>query len=275
MSENLNGEKNVVDKKVIREMFAASMAKQASWSYERMQGIGFTVGMAPALKEIYKDDEEGLEQALVRHTEFFNTGPTYAFNLILGATAALEEQKADPVLIRGVKTGMMGPLAAIGDTLNWAILGPLVFSIPASMAIAGNITGAYIALAITQVLFIGWNFFVQWKTLNIGYEQGAEVATSSENILEKVTFGAGVLGLIVVGALIPNLIDIGTPLVWQFGEFEFILQDELDTLLPSMIPLLFVAGSVYLIKERNWPTTRIILMLFIVAIALGGLGIIA
>lgn len=57
--------------------------------------------------------------ALKRHLEFFNTHP-YVASPVIGVTLALEEDKANgaPVedsAIQGVKVGMMGPLAGVGD----------------------------------------------------------------------------------------------------------------------------------------------------------------
>ncbi len=91
---------------------------QGSWNYERMQNGGWAFSMIPAIKKLYKTKEER-SAALKRHLEFFNTHP-YIASPILGVTLALEEERAngapvDDVAIQGVKVGMMGPLAGVGD----------------------------------------------------------------------------------------------------------------------------------------------------------------
>ncbi len=62
--------------------------------------------------------------------EFFNTHP-YVASPILGVTLALEEERAngaeiDDTAIQGVKIGMMGPLAGIGDPVFWFTVRPIL-----------------------------------------------------------------------------------------------------------------------------------------------------
>lgn len=95
---------------------------QGSWNYERMQNGGYAYAMIPAIKKLYKNKDDQAA-ALKRHLEFFNTHP-YLASPIIGVTLALEEDKAngtavDDVAISGVKVGMMGPLAGVGDPVFW------------------------------------------------------------------------------------------------------------------------------------------------------------
>ncbi|WP_161945657.1 PTS system mannose/fructose/sorbose family transporter subunit IID, partial [Streptococcus suis] len=92
--------------------------------------------------------------ALKRHMEFFNTHP-YVAAPIVGVTLALEEERAngadiDDAAIQGVKIGMMGPLAGIGDPVFWFTVRPILGALGASLAVSGNILG--------PILFFGlWN----------------------------------------------------------------------------------------------------------------------
>ena len=95
---------------------------QGSWNYERMQNGGWAYTLIPALKRLYHTKEDR-SAALKRHLEFFNTHP-YLASPILGVTMALEEERAngapiDDKAIQGVKVGMMGPLAGVGDPVFW------------------------------------------------------------------------------------------------------------------------------------------------------------
>src|SRR3712207_9156811 len=76
--------------------------------------------------------------ALERHMEFFNTHP-YVAAPIIGVTLALEEERAngtaiDNAAIQGVKIGMMGPLAGIGDPVFWFTVRPILGALGASLA---------------------------------------------------------------------------------------------------------------------------------------------
>ena len=86
--------------------------------------------------------------------EFFNTHP-YVAAPIIGVTLALEEERAngaaiDDAAIQGVKIGMMGPLAGIGDPVFWFTVRPILGALGASLAASGNILGPLI-------FFIAWN----------------------------------------------------------------------------------------------------------------------
>lgn len=115
---------------------------QGSWNYERMQNMGWAYALIPALKKLYTSPEDRAA-ALERHMEFFNTHP-YVAAPIIGVTLALEEERAngtpiDDKAIQGVKIGMMGPLAGIGDPVFWFTVRPILGALGASLASTGNI----------------------------------------------------------------------------------------------------------------------------------------
>src|SRR5699024_3146680 len=128
---------------------------QSSWNYERMQNVGWVYSMILAIKRLYNTKEDSAA-ALERHLEFLNTHP-YVASPILGVTLALEEERANGATvenkaIQGVKVGMMGPLAGIGDPVFWFTLKPILGAIAASLAVSGSILGPLI-------YFIFWNLF--------------------------------------------------------------------------------------------------------------------
>lgn len=264
-----------ITKKDLWKVYLSNFTLQASWSYERMQGLGFACAISPVLKKVYGDDREAMAEALTRHMGFFNTCPNYGATVILGIVAALEEKKASGEMITGIKTGMMGPLAGIGDSMMFAIIGPLLFSIPASMALADNIPQALIMLLAVEIVFALFNAVLKWKLICLGYDKGLQLAEGTEDQMQKVTFGAGILGLIVVGALIASIVNISTPLAWKFGEYEFILQDVLNTAFPKILPAVLTAFVFYLVRKKQWSPIKIVLLLFVGFTILGALGIFA
>ena len=118
---------------------------QGSWNYERMQNGGWCFAMIPAIKKLYTSKDDQIA-ALKRHLEFYNTHP-YVSAPVIGVTLALEEERAngapiDDVAIQGVKVGMMGPLAGVGDSLLMTMIPTIMGSIAAYMAVEGNPVGA-------------------------------------------------------------------------------------------------------------------------------------
>lgn len=261
----------IMDKKLFRSTFWRSLALQGCFNYERQQAIGFLYGMLPALKKIYRNDPEGLKEALQRHTEFFNTSPQFV-TFITGATIALEEQKAqdpdfDSSAISGIKTALMGPLAGIGDSLFFGTLRTIGLGIGVAMAIEGNILGPILFVLIHNVP----NYLIRWKGLEIGYNQGVQFLANamSGGAIEEVTNGARVVGTMVVGAMIASMINFTTTITLIFGEMHFELQSLFDSLMPQLLPI-GLAFGVYGLMKKGVSTTKLMfgLLLFGIVIVL-------
>ena len=280
---------------------------QGSWNYERMQNGGFCYAMIPAIKRLYSTKEDQAA-ALKRHLEFFNTQP-YVGAPILGVTMALEEDRAngapvDDAAIQGVKVGMMGPLAGVGDPIFWFTVRPILGALAASFAMSGNILGPIL-------FFVLWNvirYAFLWYTQEFGYKAGTAITKDlSGGLLQKVTQGASILGMFVLGALVQRWVSVGFPFKVsevQLSEGAYIdwanlpaggegiktaisqyasgmsldpvkvttMQDNLNSLVPGLAALLLTFLCMYLLKRKVSPIV-IILGLFVVGIILHVLGI--
>ncbi len=201
-------EKIVLTKKDRQAVFMRTWLLQANWNYERMQNVGWCYAMIPAMRKLYKDPEDQ-KAFLKRHLEFFNTHP-YVAAPVWGVELSLEETKAngapvDDAAIQGVKIGMMGPLAGVGDPIFWGTLRPVLGAFAASLALAGSILGPIL-------FFVIWNavrMAFLWYTQEFGYQAGASVAKDlGGGLLQKVTMGASVLGMFIMGVLIPRWTSI-------------------------------------------------------------------
>ena len=280
---------------------------QGSWNYERMQNGGWCFAMLPAIKKLYKTKEDRT-LAMQRHLEFFNTHP-YIASPIIGVTLAIEEERAngapvDDVAIQGVKVGMMGPLAGVGDPVFWFTVRPMLGALGASLALAGNILGPII-------FFLAWNIIrwaFMWYTQEFGYRAGSKITDDlSGGLLQKVTKGASILGMFVLGALVQRWVNVKfTPVVstvkldkGAYIEWDKLpagaqgikealsqqasglaldsskvttLQDNLDSLIPGLAALLLTLLCMWLLKKKVSPIV-IILGLFVVGVGLHVLGI--
>ena len=273
---------------------------QGSWNYERMQNGGWCYAMIPAIKKLYKDPEDR-KAALKRHLEFFNTHP-YVASPVLGVTLALEEDRANgaavnDVAIQGVKIGMMGPLAGVGDPVFWFTVRPMLGALGASLALGGNILGPILFFVLWNA--IRWGFM--WYTQEFGYRTGSRITEDlSGGLLQDITKGASILGMFVLAALVERWVSIKfTPVIaeiklskgayieWDKVEmsgkgmktlfeqvqsgmaFEPIkqqtLQGNLDSLIPGLVPLLLTFLCMWLLKKKVSPIV-IIIALFIVGI---------
>lgn len=275
---------------------------QGSWNYERMQNGGWCFSMIPAIKKLYKTKEDRAA-ALKRHLEFFNTHP-YVASPILGVTLALEEDRAngtevDDAAIQGVKVGMMGPLAGVGDPVFWFTLRPMLGALGASLAMGGNILGPII-------FFVAWNIIrwaFMWYTQEFGYKAGSKITDDmSGGMLQYVTSLASIMGMFVLGGLIERWVNItftpkvstvklqqGAYIEWDklpkgaegikqalieynngkglslTPEKVTTLQDNLNSLIPGLAALLLTFLCMWLLKKKVSPII-IIIAIFIVGI---------
>ena len=280
---------------------------QGSWNYERMQNGGWAFAMIPAIKRLYKTKEER-SAALKRHLEFFNTHP-YVASPILGVTLALEEERSngtevDDITIQGVKVGMMGPLAGIGDPVFWFTVRPILGALGASLAINGNILGPII-------FFVAWNLIrmaFTWYTQEFGYKVGSSLTDDlSGGLLQDITRGASILGMFILGALVNRWVSVSfAPTVSsvKLSEGAYIdwsklpegvngikeallqqasglsltdvkvttLQNNLDSLIPGLAGLLVTLLCMWLLKKKVSPIV-IILGLFATGIIFHVIGL--
>ncbi|MEM8078087.1 PTS system mannose/fructose/sorbose family transporter subunit IID, partial [Morganella morganii] len=143
-TSNVTGRKQL-RKSDIRGVFIRSNLFQGSWNFERMQAMGYAFSMVPVIRRLYPENNEERRQAIKRHMEFFNTHP-YMAAPILGVTCAMEEQRAngaaiDDGAINGIKVGLMGPLAGVGDPIFWGTVRPVFAALGAGIAMTGSLLG--------------------------------------------------------------------------------------------------------------------------------------
>lgn len=194
---------------------------QGSWNYERMQNGGWCFSMIPAIKKLYPNKEDQIA-ALKRHMEFYNTHP-YVSSPVLGVTLALEEDRANgaPVedaAIQGVKVGMMGPLAGVGDPVFWFTVRPLLGALGASLAMGGSIMGPLLFFVVWNVIRLGF----EWYTQEFGYKLGTSITKDlGGGLMGKITEGASILGMFVIGSLVQRWVSITfTPVVSTVTQSE-------------------------------------------------------
>lgn len=255
--------KKDIDKVFLRNLFGL----QWGWNYEKMQGLGYSYVIMPALRRIYGNDKEKMTKALTTHLGFFNTTPAMS-HLIIGADMALEEEFGieDEMAITGLKTGLMGPFAGVGDTVFIAIYRAIIFSIAAYMAQSGQAFG----LVIPIIAGLGV-IAIRYKFTYVGYHQGKKLATEFADKMKLLTDAAAILGLTVVGGLIPAVINYQLDITYTMGEVELSIQEMLNQILPGLVPLSIVFLSYWLLGKKKMNSTRLIFFLILLGMLLGNL----
>ncbi len=182
---------------------------QATWNYERQQGLGWAWSLKPALERLYPDPALRTER-LAEHTAYFNTQPTLA-SVALGAVAGLEEQRssgapADADTVGRVKGVLASALAALGDRLFWFTLRPLVACLGILVALIGGWRGALVMWLCYNAVHQG----MRWRGVAWGYRAGPGVLGAGlRDRLDRLVGRLGVMGAALVGVLTAMLMVPG------------------------------------------------------------------
>ncbi len=267
---------HLLGKKELSAIFFKSFGLEGPFIYSRLQAIGWCRSMLPAIEKLYDTDEERCA-AVNRHLEFFNSNPEFS-TFIMGISASMEEQNAveqgfDTASINNVKAGLMGPLAGIGDSFWWGIVKTVASGIGCQFAMQGNVLGPILFLLVFNIPHWAIRYILTFK----GYELGHRVLDmmAESDIIEKISLCAGILGMMVIGAMTCDMISVSTPLVFNMAnEVTLEVQAVLDEILPNLLPLLTMLGVAELLK-RKVKVIPLIFGLLAFGIVFNLLGIIA
>ncbi len=256
--------------------WALNYSSETCYNYERLQALGQTSAMVPVIRKLYPNDKARQIKELKKYLNFFNTEPSFCGHVITGVSAAMEEQRANnkdlpPEAITSLRSGLMGPVAGIGDTLQ-AIVYSILAAIACNLAIQGNFAG--------PILFeVGYKAIMIFCSLNmffLGYRKGRTVILDilKKGLMDKLTDAFGLIGLMVVGGMAASRVNIITPAVININGVQVVFQDILNTLLPSLIPLVITLGILKMIQRKMKPNT-VIAVIFIVGVICSYAGILA
>ena len=272
MSETVDKKNLLTSKEVNRAWLLWLFNNQACYNYERMMGIGFLHAMTPAFRKLYKDNKDLRIEAMQRHTSFFNCEPCLGSSIV-GLVMAMEEQKAlgaelDNDAITSIKTGLMGPLSGIGDTLIQGVILPLLIAFAVDFAKGGNWVIPLVFSLVMAIIVFGISRF----GFLLGYRKGSDAILSmlENGVIKRLISAASIMGCMVLGALVVNFVTMKCGISIAQAEGSFSMQEQLfDAILPSMLPLLLTLGCYKLLKAGK---SSVLVMLVIIAIGvIGGL----
>ncbi|HSA77917.1 MAG TPA: PTS system mannose/fructose/sorbose family transporter subunit IID [Nitrospirota bacterium] len=153
----MNDDRNKVETSEMLKVFWKSFLIQASWSFDHMQSLGFAYAIQPVLRKLYPDQAE-YESRLRAHMEYFNTQP-YLASFILGAVARMEQDRAlgrnSSTDVLSLKTALMAPLGALGDSFVWGSLKPFSAVVAVSLLMADAWWAPIVFLILYNVVHVG------------------------------------------------------------------------------------------------------------------------
>lgn len=248
---------------------------ELSNSYDRLQGLAFGNALAKRLKKLYADNTEGYIESLQRNLEFYNSEGTFGV-LIHGITLSMEEEKAagkdiPGEVITGLKTGLMGPIAGIGDTLIWGTMRPIILGLAASFALNGSALGAVIPFLFPLIIFIvGYNF------IKLGYNVGRDSIMNilQSGMINSIIKATGILGLFMMGALGSTYVKVSTPLAFNIPNADpVVIQDILDQIAPGILPLIAIFGIYFYFTKIGQNYNKLIVWILVLSLVASFFGI--
>ena len=269
LTNNLSRE----DKKMINSICWRSLNAHCSrvGGQARQMAIGFLWQIMPALNRYYKDQPEKKKEALYRHVQFCNvSNAIYPF--LAGLVASMEKENSevddfDTSSIIAIKAALMGPLAGIGDSLLFSVVRVIAAGIGISFALQGSILGPILFF----LIYNGCTMALRFSLGYVGFISGSSFITNmyQNGTLKILTKCAGILGLIMVGAMTASTVKFTTAISIPIPGGEAVaLQSSLDTLFLGLVPLLLTFGCKKLLDKNvniNWIMVGIFVLSLLMA----------
>ena len=270
LTNNLSRE----DKKMINSICWRSLNAHCSrvGGQARQMAIGFLWQIMPALNRYYKDQPEKKKEALYRHVQFCNvSNAIYPF--LAGVVASMEKENSevddfDTSSIVAIKAALMGPLAGIGDSLLFSVVRVIAAGIGISFALQGSILGPILFF----LIYNGCTMALRFSLGYVGFISGSSFITNmyQNGTLKILTKCAGILGLIMVGAMTASTVKFTTAISIPIPGGEAVaLQSSLDTLFLGLVPLLLTFGCKKLLDKNvniNWIMVGIFVLSLMMAV---------
>ena len=237
------------------------------FTQEHMQTFGYLASMLPIIEELY-DKKEDQARSMKTYTAFFNTEPQLGA-LVVGITAGLEEARANgseevtDETINGLRAGLMGPVAGIGDSLIVGTLIPVILGIAIGLSTGGSPIGAVFYTVVWNLLAYFGMKFAYFK----GYELGDRAVEFLVGVQgQTIRKAVGIVGGMVVGAVAATWVSVKTSFTLGDPEEPYlILQDKLDSVYPGLLTACFILFCWWLMAKKNLSPIKVMLLLVVIA----------
>jgi PTS system mannose-specific IID component len=244
-------ERTVAMKGVGLRVFLRSFVIEIMWNYPRMQNIGFTFCLLPALDRLISDDVTRKE-VTKRQLESGNTNPALA-PMCIGAVARVEEgelsQKTPPI-----KKRLMSTLAAQGDRIFWGVLRPVSSLLGVSIAMTSF--SYFWAPLVALLIYNVPNLVIRYMGFNAGWNDGVHVVRrfKSRWVEDSIAFLRWLVFL-CSGSL--------TAVALILAE-EHAKANDIENFVGLGLFVLMVFSTCFLILKKSFSQTRVIYPLLIV-----------
>ena len=269
-------EKKVTKRTLNKSFWRWFYGNLTCFTQEHMQTFGYMWSMLPIIQELYPTKEEQKEK-LATYSPFFNTEPQIG-SMVVGITAGLEETRAngstdiDDEMINGIRAGLMGPLAGIGDSLIVGTYIPILLGIALGFSEGGSIAGILFYIIVWNVTSIWFQRTIYFKGYELGGNAVEVIVGDRATALRE---SAVLLGQVIVGAMAASWVSINSSLViakgmqvvdGEYVEVPVLLQEKLDGAFPGILTLLFVLFCWWLLSKKKLSAVKVMGIVVIIAV---------
>ena len=237
------------------------------FSHEHMQTFGYMWSMLPIIKELYPTHEEQCEK-MQTYYPFFNTEPQIGC-IVVGITAGLEEARAngadgiDDEMINGIRAGLMGPLAGIGDSLIVGTYIPILLGIALGFAEGGSAIGPIFYIVVWNATSIWFQHYIYFLGYNLG---GSAVELLVGDRATAFRNAVITMGQVIVGAMAASWVAISTNIViaqYSTGA-DITLGSKLDGAFPKLLTCVFVLFCWWLMAKKGMSPVKCLLLMVVI-----------
>ena len=238
------------------------------FSQEHMQTFGYLTSMLPIVEELYPNKEEQA-RSMNTYTAFFNTEPQLGA-IVVGITAGLEEARANGVdgvddeTINGLRAGLMGPIAGIGDSLIVGTLIPVILGIALGLSNGGSPIGAAFYIVVWNLLAYFGMRFAYFKGYELG-DKAVEFLVGPQG--QAIRKSISIIGGMVIGAVAATWVPIKSALELKdsSGKAFLKIQDQLDGVYPGLLTAAFIFFCWWLMAKKKLSPIMVMLILVVIA----------
>ena len=257
-------------KRISRRTALRAYFLQNGYNYGNYEGLSYSFVLFPALRRLFPEEKD-LKRELKDSMSYCSVNPNFLPILTSLQLVSLNRGLSTRDT-RDIRTAMMGPLAGMGDSLIQFCIAPVFSTLGASLAAQGSMVGPVIFLLGINSLLLALKLF----SGALGFRLGVSLAGKMQGYLAPLSLAARRVGCAVIAGLAAVSVDIRTSVsISGQGEELFSLQDFLDTLFPSALPVLYTALLFYLLRKKKWGMYRLVGLTMAAGIVLHGGGVLA
>lgn len=258
-----------LDRKTLRTIALRSFLMQSSINSETGSSMGWTWAIAPGLKKIHTDPAD-LALAMGQNLEFNDPGSLFS-TFVMGVTLAAEAQKADPAVIRSLRTGASLAAHSLEKAFLTCLIMPGLLSVIVSV-----LSNSVAAVAVFAVLAALIGIALRFVLISYGYAKGASCLERLMTRREDLTHAARIGGIFMIGSMsvlmgtLPaslNLNAAAAPAAGLMTTFSAV--PALNFALPGILGIAAVLLSYHLIVRRNWSLPACALLLALLGFVIG------